>query len=124
MLPLLSEANKSMILFWLMFTLPSIEVYHYFIVSLVRGSPYYYCQNLSDFAKVRFSTMVTDYRINHYGFDQDFDRVYGTIHNTYFEEEVPYPSGYTPKSYISELETTTPLTLECTGKQNFCILWL
>jgi len=78
-------------------------------VSLIRGSPYYYCQNLSDFAKVRFNTMVTNYGISHYGYDQDFDRIYGTTYNTYIAEEVLYPSGYTPKAYVSELETSAPL---------------
>jgi len=78
-------------------------------VSLIRGSPYYYCQNLSDFAKVRFNTMVTNYGISHYGYDQDFDRIYGTTYNTYIGEEVLYPRGYTPKAYISELETSAPL---------------
>jgi len=81
-------------------------------VSLIRGSSYYYCQNLSDFAKVRFNTMVTNYGISHYGYDQDFDRIYGNLsftQNTSFGEEVLYPSGYTPKAFISELETSAPL---------------
>jgi len=88
-------------------------------ISLIRGSSYYYCQNLSDFAKVRFNTMVTDYGISHYGYDQDFDRIYGTIYNTYFGEEVLYPSGYTPKAYISELETSAPLHWNMLANKTF-----
>jgi len=77
-------------------------------VSLIRGSPYYYCQNLSDFAKVRFNTMVTNYGISHYGYDQDLDRIYRTTYIAGIAEEVLYPGGYTPKAYISELETSAP----------------
>jgi len=91
-------------------------------VSLIRGSSYYYCQNLSDFAKVRFNTMVTDYGISHYGYDQDFDRIYGNLsftQNTSFGEEVLYPSGYTPKAFISELKTSAPLHWNMLANKTF-----
>ncbi|MGC8730606.1 MAG: hypothetical protein ACP5RP_04485, partial [Candidatus Micrarchaeia archaeon] len=77
-------------------------------VSEQRGMPYRYCQNLSTFAKARFNTMVSDYGISHYGYDQDFNNFYGGVYNTYFAEEVFYPSG-TPADFVSEVISTAPL---------------
>jgi hypothetical protein len=82
-------------------------------ISSERGSQYYYCSNLSQFAKVRFNTMVSNYGVTHYGYDQDFDNFYGTIYNTYFAEEVFYPNlglfGDTPNAYTSQIQSTAPL---------------
>jgi len=91
-------------------------------VSLIRGSSYYYCQNLSDFAKMRFNTMVTNYGISHYGYDQDFDRIYGNVsftQNTSFGEGVLYPSGYTPKAFVSKLKTSASLNWDMLVNKTF-----
>ena len=81
-------------------------------VAITRGSPYNYCPSLSQFAGVRFNTMAPNYGISHYGYDQDFSRFYGTIYNTFFAEEVFYPSGYSPASYVSDIQTSAPLHWE------------
>ena len=81
-------------------------------VSSERGSQYGYCPSLSQFAKVRFSTMAANYGISHYGYDKDFSSYYGTIYNTYFGEEVFYPNlgpfGDTPYGYTGYIQSQAP----------------
>lgn len=52
--------------------------------------------------------MAANYGISHYGYDQDFSNFYGTIYNTYFAEEVFYPSG-TARAYLEQIQSTAPL---------------
>ena len=68
-----------------------------------------YCPVLSSFAKVRFNTMVQNYAISHYGYNQDFSSFFGTIYNTAFAEEVFYPSGYTPANYLTNVQQSAPI---------------
>ena len=84
-------------------------------VSEQRGEQYNYCANLSDFAKMRFNTMVQNYGISHYGYAKDFNKTwpYGVSYGDEiyygFGEEVFYPSGYMPSSYVQQIITTAPL---------------
>lgn len=87
-------------------------------VSVQRGMPYRYCQNLSTFAKLRFNTMVSDYGISHYGYDQDFNNTYGGVYNTYFAEEVFYPSG-SPSNFVNQIEATAPLHWQLLVNETF-----
>ena len=87
-------------------------------VSAQRSTSYLYCQNLSAFAKTRFNTMVSNYGISHYGYDQDFESFYGNVYNTYFAEEVFYPSG-TPPDFVSEVISTAPLHWQLLANKTF-----
>ena len=84
-------------------------------VSKQRGEEYNYCANLSDFAKIRFGTMVENYGISHYGYAEDFNRTwpdgvrYGDEIYQGFGEEVFYPSGYTPRNYVQYVIADAPL---------------
>ena len=84
-------------------------------VSKRRGETYNYCANLSDFAKIRFNTMVQDYGISHYGYAEDFNRTwpngvrYGDEIYQGFGEEVFYPVGYTPSNYVQYIIAAAPL---------------
>ena len=78
-------------------------------VSIERGAVYNYCPSLSNFAKVRFNTMAQNYEISHYGYNQDFQNYYGVIYNTYFGEEVFYPSGTTPSGQVQQIINDAPL---------------
>lgn len=88
-------------------------------VSSARGHSYSSCTSLSNFAKVRFNTMSANYGISHYGYNQDFQSYYGTIYNTYFGEEVFYPSGYTPSGYVSDIQSSAPLHWQLMASGNF-----
>jgi len=83
-------------------------------VSTQRGAPYYYCPVLSEFARTRFHTMAANYGISHYGYNQDFNTYWpggyasGPYIYTAFGEEVFYPSGYTPRAYVSQVISTAP----------------
>ncbi len=88
-------------------------------VSYDRGSNYNYCPNLSNFAKVRFNTMIQNYGISHYGYNQDFESYYGTIYDTYFGEEVFYPSGTTPNQQIQDIMTNAPLHWKELSSSNY-----
>lgn len=88
-------------------------------VSTTRGNAYAYCPSLSNFAKVRFNTMSANYGISHYGYNQNFQSFYGTVYNTYFGEEVFYPSGYTPSGYVSDIQTSAPLHWQLLSSNNF-----
>lgn len=87
-------------------------------VSVQRSIPYLYCKNLSTFAKTRFNTMVSDYGISHYGYDQDFKKFYGNVYNTYFAEEVFYPSG-SPVDFVNEVISTAPLHWQLLANRTF-----
>lgn len=84
-------------------------------VSKQRGEAYNYCANLSDFAKIRFNTIVQNYGISHYGYAEDFNRtwpngiVYGDEIYQGFGEEVFYPAGYTPSNYVQYVIADAPL---------------
>ena len=84
-------------------------------VSKQRGEAYDYCANLSDFAKIRFNTMVQNYGISHYGYAEDFNRTwpngvrYGDEIYQGFGEEVFYPVGYTPSNYVQYVIAAAPL---------------
>jgi hypothetical protein len=88
-------------------------------VSSARGNSYSSCTSLSNFAKVRFNTMSANYGISHYGYDQDFQSYYGTIYNTYFGEEVLYPSGYSPSGYVSDIQSSAPLHWQELASNNY-----
>lgn len=92
-------------------------------VSAESGIKYNYCPSLSQFAKVRFNTMASNYGISHYGYDQDFSSFYGTIYNAYFAEEVFYPNlgpyGDTPNSYTSYVQSSAPLHWQLLTSGNY-----
>jgi hypothetical protein len=68
-----------------------------------------YCPSLSSFAKVRFNTMVKNYEISHYGYDQDLKSYFGNVYNVAFEEEYFFPSGYTPADYLDYIQEYAPI---------------
>jgi hypothetical protein len=88
-------------------------------VSTQRSSQYNYCPNLSNFAHVRFNTMVQNYAISHYGYDQDFQTYYGTVYNTYFGEEVFYLSGTTPSEQLQQIMTQAPVHWQELASHNY-----
>lgn len=72
-------------------------------------SPLRYCQVLSNFAEVRFQTMVQNYEISHYGYNQDFSSFFGVIYNVAFAEEYFHPDGYTPQEYPAYIMQNAPI---------------
>jgi hypothetical protein len=88
-------------------------------VSTERGNQYNYCQSLSNFAQVRFNTMIQNYGISHYGYDQDFKNYYGTVYNTYFGEEVFYPGGTTPSGQLQQIIAQAPIHWQELASDNF-----
>jgi hypothetical protein len=88
-------------------------------VSSVRGSSYSYCSSLSSFAQLRFNTMVANYGITHYGHDQDFNKFFGTIYNTYFAEEVFHPDGYSPSNFVSNIQQTAAAHWQLLSSSNY-----
>ena len=78
-------------------------------VSTSRGSPYYECPSLDQFANTRFNTMVANYQISHYGYIADFDNFSAKVPGASYAEAVFFPAGYTPSSYISYIIAVAPL---------------
>jgi hypothetical protein len=75
--------------------------------------PLQYCQWLSNFAYVRFETMIQNPAISHYGFDQDFSEYLSQYQSFLITgEEALYPSGYTPSEYVQNLQSQAPLHWE------------
>ncbi len=74
-----------------------------------RGAAYQYCPSLSEYAQLRFSTMSNNIEISHYGSETDMQSFFGTVYNTWFEEEVLYPAGSSPSDYIDNLQVVAPL---------------
>ena len=72
--------------------------------------PLRYCPWLSDFAMVRFDTMVTDPAISHYDYEQDYQQYLGQYSEFLSTgEEVLFPSGFTPTQFVQYLESSAPL---------------
>lgn len=77
-------------------------------VSEERGMRYTLCPSLSDFAELRFKTMMSgeNYWVSHYGNREDSAIFLGGAYYYYTGEEVLYPRGYTPKDYAQNLRST------------------
>lgn len=67
-----------------------------------------YAGVLSQFAQIRFNTMVSNYEISHYGYDADFQQYLagGTLLEI---EEVLFPAGFSPSAFMSNLQTEAPI---------------
>jgi len=72
-------------------------------ISSYRGKEYIYCPSLSQFAQIRFNTIISNYEISHYGMDEDCKK-YGI----YTVEEILFPLG-SPSGYLSQLMKNDPL---------------
>ncbi|MFP3313207.1 MAG: CAP domain-containing protein [Thermocladium sp.] len=82
--------------------------------------PLQYCQWLSNFAYVRFETMIQNPAISHYGFDQDFNKYLSQYQGFLMVgEEGLYPSGYTPSEYVQNMQSEAPLHWEGLMNGNF-----
>lgn len=68
-------------------------------LSGLRHANYTYCPALTTFAQKRFSTMVSDYQISHFGFANDFSSAgFGSIG---LEEEYFFPNLFSPPGYFA-----------------------
>ena len=77
-----------------------------------NATPLQYCPALSQFAQMRFNTMVTNPAISHYGYEEDYNKFFSqyqgyTILIT--SEEVLFPSGYTPSQYVQFMINNAPI---------------
>ncbi|WP_243666927.1 CAP domain-containing protein, partial [Vulcanisaeta sp. JCM 16159] len=72
--------------------------------------PLQYCPWLSDFAQVRFNTMITNPAISHYGYEGDYQEYLGQYQDFLITgEEALYPSGYTPNQYVQYMISNAPI---------------
>ena len=74
--------------------------------------PLEYCPWLSNFAQIRFNTMIKNPEISHYGYDQDYEEYFSRYFYVMGGEEVFYPSGYSPDQYVQDLINNAPLHWE------------
>ena len=90
------------------------------IIIVKRPPPLQYCPWLSNFAYVRFETMIRNPAISHYGFNQDFNEYLSQYQSFLMVgEEVLYPSGYIPSEYVQHLRSEAPLHWEELMSSNY-----
>jgi hypothetical protein len=71
-----------------------------------RQSPLIYESSLDNFSQLRFESMVGNYEISHFGFDQDIAAYFGTVKQQIAVGEVVYfPVGSTPQEYMQGIES-------------------
>jgi len=74
------------------------------------SSPLVYKPSLDNFSWLRYQSMVSNYEISHYGFQQDVASYFGNVKQQVAVGEVVYfPSGSSPESYMQDVETNSPI---------------
>jgi uncharacterized protein YkwD len=86
-------------------------------------SPLTYDPSLDNFSEIRFQSMVANYQISHYGFDQDVASYFGQVsHQIAVGEVVYFPVGTSPEQYLQEIQSDSPghwQTMMDTSYHNF-----
>lgn len=73
------------------------------------NAPLAYEPSLDNFSQLRFNSMVQNYVISHYGFDQDVSAYFANTQVQIAVGEVVYfPTGHSPSDYLSYVEETSP----------------
>ncbi len=74
------------------------------------AQPLQYCPWLSEFAQVRFNTMIQNPAISHYGYDQDFEEYLGQYQSFLIPGEEAFGlSSYSPSQFVQDLINNAPL---------------
>ena len=75
-----------------------------------NATPLQYCPALSQFAQMRFNTMVTNPAISHYGYEGDYQEYLSQYQSFLITgEEALFPSNYTPSQYVQYMINNAPI---------------